>query len=228
MSTAHIIPPLYKYCNTASIDILDKCQLKVPTEFDDSSELTFEPIAESIPYIKMVTSRQMGLQPTLIKNTLDRYIMQNVKGCVLDKVGILCFSADSNNHDLWEHYASKHTGFLLGFNTMSEFFIGFEKVDYDNQKIIPNLHGNADDGRRDAKKWVLRKNRDKWEYQNEYRKIVPLNQTIINNSHIPPWHMLPIDPTIITSVTLGSKSTLKARINEILSRTIWHHISPIK
>jgi hypothetical protein len=94
-------PPaiLYKYLPPDRIDILENLQLRFsrPTDFNDTFDSDF-----LVP-----TSQGIGAKPA-------RYHLKN-------QLGVLCLTEKADNHLMWIHYAQKHNGFILGFNTQARF-----------------------------------------------------------------------------------------------------------
>jgi hypothetical protein len=93
-----------------------------------------------------------------------------------DSFGILTLSADPKNILMWGHYAEKHTGICVGFESTHSFFTGpseevfrIRHVDYENERHKTTL-GSAEG---DDLKIFFRKS-SVWFYENEYRVIRPL------------------------------------------------------
>ena len=85
---------------------------------------------------------------------------------VIDRFGVVCFSADWLDPVLWSHYGSKHRGIALGFDLHEGYAC---KVRYQPKRIdFPSEIGPEDVLRHLATKFKS------WEYEREWRIFVEL------------------------------------------------------
>ncbi|WP_160167633.1 DUF2971 domain-containing protein [Vibrio rotiferianus] len=127
------------------------------------------------PVFSIFESEQELLEPKkMIKDINDPNF-----GCpIFHHYGIFCLSGKRDNILMWSHYASNHTGFVIGFDANHPFFnqnlndscftkaIGnVEKVEYKQDKRRATSSA--------FESWFLQKAKD-WEYEDEYRMILPV------------------------------------------------------
>jgi hypothetical protein len=111
----------------------------------------------------------------------------------INKLGILCLTADPKNILMWGHYADCHKGCCIQFSTKSETFRRADKVDYPGEyptrRLIDAMGVNTQES--EAKFGVYTKSK-LWEYEQEWRL----------------WHMggpglYPFEQTSLTGVVFG-------------------------
>jgi len=131
---------------------------------------------------------------------------------------------------MWAHYASSHSGLVIEFREDHLLFSGpsFLKVEYSDE---PFTYDASNRTRRDnVELFAMRKGSD-WSYERESRLVIEL-------SHIAPpretsegrRYFLPIEPQLITSVTLGLRVSddLKAKVGESLEASHFGHVELFK
>ncbi len=85
--------------------------------------------------------------------------------------GICCFSATYNNHLLWSHYASSHTGICLKFDILQD--INFFKDDLkfvNYRSIMPSIDIDKSDEDFDFEEMIFTKSLN-WSYEQEIRLL---------------------------------------------------------
>jgi hypothetical protein len=84
--------------------------------------------------------------------------------------GVVCFSEQRDNLLMWSHYAAKHGGYCLEFDTRGEFWDGLRSVKY--QANMPTAKQRLRKRGRglDVTTFLLAKARD-WKYEKEWRLI---------------------------------------------------------
>ncbi|EKM7225683.1 DUF2971 domain-containing protein, partial [Salmonella enterica] len=127
---------------------------------------------------------------------------------IKEKFGVLCLSKIPNNHLMWSHYAQNHTGIMFEIdieklkectviaNTLkkikyTEQFpeITFEMIKGMNKELFPE----------EAKKLfevLLLTKQEIWNYENEYRSIIPIKNLAENG-------LFSLPKECFKSVTLG-------------------------
>ena len=253
------LPPLFKYCDTRAVPILEHRQLKVPTFFNDPFELSpivrcSDPQAFAVRYVRTVVlsnprfynahrstfpqcpnfasfqAYARGNLPKLYTALLAALPQMNAElqdeffDTLSNKNGILCFSADPVQHLMWSHYAESHTGFLIEFDSKHDFLGYAIKVDYMPGKVVYDPTIGPNDA---AIEEIVRTKSIHWKYEEEYRVIIPLQLTTLDTTKTPPWHMFPIDPASVKSVTFGCRTTdaLKNQITNVLAAPHWQHVA---
>ncbi|MGH7969684.1 MAG: DUF2971 domain-containing protein [Limisphaerales bacterium] len=253
------LPPLFKYCDTRAVPILEHRSLKVPTSFNDPFELSpvvqcSDPHAFAVRYVRTVVlsnprfynahrsifpqcrdfgafqAYARGNLPTMyaaLKAALPQMnteLQDEFFDTLSNKNGILCFSADPVQHLMWSHYAESHAGFLIEFDSKHDFLTYALKVEYMPQKAVYDPTIGPNDA---AIETVVRTKSLHWGYEQEYRVVIPLQLTTLDNSKTPPWHLFEIDPASVKSVTFGCKTTdaLKNQISTVLTAPHWHHVA---
>ncbi|MDR6240979.1 DUF2971 domain-containing protein [Aureibacter tunicatorum] len=157
-------------------------------------------------------------------------------------LGVICFSSKLDNLLMWSHYANNHEGICVEFDAESPFFNGqykdcgsslFENLDYDTKDIYDNvgtlkkveysnIRPSVIETRAlidDTKSWLVKSK--EWEYEDEYRIILPLDRSEskkINDLNI---SLFKIDKEIIKSVTMG------CQVQESVKKTISNYCSKL-
>lgn len=106
----------------------------------------------------------------------ERQPYNKVFRAISKKWGLLCFSQDWNEPILWSHYADKHKGIAIGFETLQDTVL---KVDYNPDPIRKQI-GLTSDSRTNEKLFLdlAKVKYKKWEYENEYRILVKLKDCL--------------------------------------------------
>lgn len=131
----------------------------------------------------------------------SRQLNDSLRPRMNSTVGVLCLCASNRSIVMWSHYASSHTGFLLGFDSENEFFqhrpdepddIGkLRKVTY-SSKRVSDKDPEAD--------FFFTKN-DEWTYEQEWRIL-----RFLKNADKTPAeniHLFAIPPSAIREVIIG-------------------------
>ena len=157
---------------------------------------------------------------------VDQRIQTEAQNIISRSFGVICFSANALNPVMWAHYASSQSGLVVEFNENHLLFSGrsFVRVAYSDE---PFIFDASDRGRRDDVELFAKRKSLKWSYEQESRLVIEL-------SHIPApretadgrRYFLPIDPQLITSVTLGLRMSdqLKAEVIRSLRTSNLEHV----
>ncbi|MCK4677768.1 MAG: DUF2971 domain-containing protein [Bacteroidales bacterium] len=154
---------------------------------EDEINLSIEELTK-----KLLTEGKINLQ-----NLKFREIFEGFKR----SLGVTCFSRESNDFLMWSHYADKHKGFCIGFDT--HYFN--EKCDLKVYKIIYSNSFKKYDFFNETElacnKWLTTKSK-KWKYENEYRLFTREKKpTLINEDGL-----LKFDENLIKHVSIGCKN----------------------
>ncbi|SER40698.1 Protein of unknown function [Nitrosomonas sp. Nm51] len=173
------------------------------------------------------------IAPT-IKNAIYEYTpkAKQIFSDVLQTVGILSLSEKFDHPLLWAHYADSHKGFIIEFEPEHIFFnrrrsdkdelFHLRKVKYINKSSIDDMtlsemHGDD----------ILATKDISWEYEAEWRMIVPLasaNKTLEGPDKI---HLYTVPLSSISSIIVGARATsmLYEELRAILALPNFEHIS---
>jgi hypothetical protein len=185
---------LYKYepFNEYSIKNLKNASLyfRPPKEFNDPFDCAL--LEESLSYSeedlvalynKRSKEEALNIPPIISKDQIPSVSIDKVKKVLkefvskkqkefLETKGCTCFSETNNSILMWGHYANRHKGFCLEFNTNFDPFSGAKEVKYRNEYPIYNPiadilndHEASDD---DLFPPISTKY-TQWEYEKEWR-----------------------------------------------------------
>lgn len=203
---------LYKYVTPERIDILRHGMIRFtqPHAFNDPFE-----IADTVDSI-------YGRGANPLETALDRSKIGNVMLEVLGKVasrglqqyfadqfGVLSLAEKPDNLLMWAHYARDHRGFVIELDGEQPFFHRREseedrlrhlrKVQYSRDRPAVALEDyNAADA-------LLIKSVD-WEYEQEWRMILPLDESSQKlETEVGSIHLFELPPACVTGLILGSR-----------------------
>jgi Protein of unknown function (DUF2971) len=111
------------------------------------------------------------------RRILDRDIIDYFKKDYDKHTGLLCFSQNWTSPVLWSHYACKHRGICLGFDIMKDLL---EKVNYIEKRAMITVGAKKSSHQvlEDLKEFVLRTKYNHWSYEEEFRCLVSLKDTV--------------------------------------------------
>ncbi len=108
-----------------------------------------------------------------------------------EKIGVLCLTESKDSLLMWAHYADRHTGYVIGFDSKDKWFncrIGendelrdLRKVEYMEKRPALTLHDTY------SKDVFFSKSKE-WAYEKEWRIIKPLDTA----SYTEPRHPYPV------------------------------------
>ena len=152
----NVLPPvLYKYqsCNVYSLRNLGNHSIwfSKPDTFNDpfDCDINFDIVDVTDENVKSMITRMGGAKDKSISNEdaikMALATTEIVKKKQWAEIGVACFAEEPENILMWSHYAEKHQGFCLKFDTSHHPFQAFEKervikVDYVNS--YPSLSIN--------------------------------------------------------------------------------------
>jgi hypothetical protein len=134
-----------------------------------------------------------------------RFSLQKHKDDFHNKYGMICFSSSWKNPLLWGHYAEYHKGMALGFEVPEELLF---KVDYTTERfkvLFDAEKGEVKDGENVIERLLTTKFKD-WEYEQEYRLLIPLLNKIPENGIFFEYFS---EILVLREVVLGLKSELE-------------------
>lgn len=158
-----------------------------------------------------------------------------------DRFGILSLSEVPTSLLMWAHYANSHTGIVLEFEsdhaffhqrTMLPVFGAIRRVEYSFERPAirvydPSATSVDEQIERIAAQLLLTKGKE-WEYEREWRMILPLMNTD-HHPHIVAGriHLFDIPAEAITAVILGARASAETReiVEDLVhSASDLHHI----
>ena len=124
-----------------------------------------------------------------------RQALVETKRQLSETTGLLCFSKTWRNPALWGHYADRHRGLCLGFDVPKALL---EKINYVKLRLpIPDVVDEA------FIKHLLRTKSLYWQYEQEYRAFVNLEEEIDGS------YFKDFSPEVrLRAVIVGAQSTV--------------------
>jgi len=158
-------------------------------------------------------------------NTQELDKSLDVVNMLSETTGVICFSAAPLQPLMWAHYANSHKGLVLEFDETSNFFHpdAFLKVDYAASRVEYNPDGA--DQRFMVELFARRKSLD-WQYEQEYRRIVNLDQTNKQVNGGQTLYLLNIAPELLKSVSFGLRAseTMKKEVLSLTEKSPLNHL----
>jgi hypothetical protein len=131
---------------------------------------------------------------------------------VLENYGVLCFSRNWKNPVLWSHYADRHRGMCLGFEVPDT---PLHSVTYlTNRAPLDDLLQRLTKSSAPPEP-LFRAKFEHWRYENEVRRILPLNQALKLGNH----YFWPFGADLtLTEVVVGPRcSVSRAHVQRALA-----------
>ena len=153
-----------------------------------------------------------------------RNVIRDFKDAYDSHTGLLCFSANWTNPVLWSHYGSKHRGVCLGFNLRQHLV---NKVEYQSDRILASLGDQPDPLtlNDDLQNLLLCTKFRHWEYEEEYKVFLPL-ENVIKEGRL---HFRAFDNDLdLAEVILGPQCTLSLDSVRRLTRALHPHAVTFK
>lgn len=150
-------------------------------------------------------------QVELYRSTLADEFRNDHMAVVGQEFGLVCLSETFDDLLMWGHYTDCHRGFVVGFNTRSEFFLEppLREVDYCEERV---LMGHRRDHRNPPWQELIlsltNRKSDQWKYEKEWRQLRDLSRCVKstdpNNPERTLYH-LPIESEAISCLIFGLK-----------------------
>lgn len=180
---------VYRYINLSDVDRLQELLLESklyfpkPSEFNDPFE--FKP--------KRITADTAGMDQELVEKYIDPSLERTYELiCTeLDKFGVCCFSESCASITMWSHYAERHSGACVGFETGNDFFEDLRHVDYDYERHDFDL---KNDTRDDIIRKVMLRKYESWMDEQEWRLL-----------RKPGGGAVGFNPNLLTQVIFGAR-----------------------
>lgn len=160
---------------------------------------------------------------------VDLDVQTGVPDKISEKFGIVCFASDGLHPTMWAHYGSSHAGLAIEFDEGHQMFSGrsFLKVEYSD---APFIFDASDQSNRDDVELFLKRKSPHWRYECESRLIMELSIIKRRDTSEGPRYFLPIDPRLITSVTLGLRAdrAFQEKVIQALQESRFQHVNRFK
>ena len=112
---------------------------------------------------------------------------------IVDKIGVLCLSANATSILMWAHYADAHRGVCLRFMPRNEFFLKAQRITYSEPYPTTTIF---DDNLARMKAMLLTKS-DDWSYEQEWR--------ILEQDRGPGEY--PFPPSVLDAIIVGCRAS---------------------
>ncbi|WED28124.1 DUF2971 domain-containing protein [Vibrio sp. DW001] len=171
---------------------------------------------------------------TIVDNTMDKDTQwqsaQDFLEIISQIVGVFCLTKCPSNILMWSHYASSHTGIVIGIEEGSQFLDnsdGVHRVEYTNER--PELDLSWLDGSKNIAEFgieVLRKKFSCWAYEEEVRAVFSLADSKAFDTDYGTIFLREFDPNSIQEVILGCRCSpeLEDEVIDILSDECYLHV----
>lgn len=251
-------PPkkLFKYCDANGLLVLKNIEVKVtpPDEFNDPFELhpklniTFSDkflnklrnSFASKRYLKGDLLVHLQVMWERRKRHIINFVNspeseEGLKNDLSSKFCLLCLSSHPDNLLMWGHYADKHKGLVIGFD--SEHLwpkLQIHEVKYHSDRKRPICLGSYDDDGKlsyaEDVTLALRTKAVDWQYENEFRILIERKDCTEKYSTTDKKHLYvrKIDPKSIAQVVIGFKSNLESEIRAALDKPELRHVRLFK
>ena len=174
-----------------------------------SSEYSFDDIRRK----RLKISRLSDLNDPFELMSVDmptrdhRKIFNSFKRDMNEKYGVLCFSKDWKNPVLWSHYSDKHKGICFGFDVLDDLLMNIE---YRGTKLLEEIEASLTPEKLtpDLMQKILKTKFEDWEYENEVRIFVQLEEADRETGH----YFKVFDSTLaLKDVIVGARSNVKKK-----------------
>ncbi len=206
-------------------------------QWDEILQKEYDSLPESVKLalsFEKLKKLSKGKKPSIIAatKTMQRSaadLLQAKSHELLEEmVGVLCLTANENDHLMWAHYADSHKGFLIEFDTTNRFFDQRKSKD-DSLRHLVKVDYEAF-----RKRYILSELKAEnlyavkdiaWEYENEWRMMVALqdaDEKLESDGDV--MHLFKFPFQSIKRVILGANSNqdLERRVKDAWSINFPH------
>lgn len=189
----------------------------------------------TVESFKQYKTRIRGLRRSIAPEVADLVARQldERRHTMVDRlssqIGIICFTATPTSLLMWAHYASSHTGLVIGFDVRHPVFEQTKRlgpVAYSRLRPIISLGGMATPSLSQSGWDTLLTKSSEWEYESEWRTTTPLASTqhIVRNGLTEYFASMPAKA--VKSVILGARasSDLQSKVLHLVTNTDYSHI----
>ena len=157
---------------------------------------------------------------------IDQELQEQILDRISDLLGVVCFSKNPTHPLMWAHYADKHEGLAIEFDTQSPFFQtqDFIEVEYHGERaeFEPSQHEKS----REQIEVFSKRKSPHWDHEEEMRLVVHLDKTTIQRTEKGDIRLLQIPSSLIKSVTFGARTKREVReeVQRLLIRPNLQHV----
>lgn len=225
---------IYRYMNTATAwECLKESTLAFtpPFRFNDPFDtniavdpvVTADDIREFYPKCAAVCpdgpTEDQVVEAYLKDPALVRNFMAKARDNFMrNSIGVACFTElrpDAMNAPLmWAHYADRHHGVVLGFETAHPNLLDIEPVDYSGDRPVHRKLGGKLDGKQYMKSKV-------WGYEQEWRLNATLHQCEVRMIAQTPIYVQTLSRDSFASITFGCRTPPEFKTAVALSLKQW-------
>lgn len=183
-------------------------------------------------FIQLAKGREEAVKNLVV--CMEPKVVQMLPGMLQETtnslMGALSLSEVYDHELMWSHYADEHRGFVLGFDSSHSFF-NQKKIESDElrhlHKIKYSKFPPAINLMETSASEVFFIKSSKWEYENEWRMLLPLSDSskcIVKKPY--PIHLFKFPTQAINCVILGSRSSdvIQNQIKSLLKADEFSHI----
>lgn len=139
-----------------------------------------------------------------LTNRHQRSAFRSWKDQINDRYGVVCFSANWRSSLHWSHYGDKHHGLCLGFDLPDEKAV---HVKYRRSRMTVST-GSLDEA---TVMRLLSTKSDEWQYEQEARIVVPLEEPDPSNGHFFVDFGTEEEGLVLREIVVGSLCSLTRR-----------------
>lgn len=211
---------LYKYLQPDRIDVLKNAELRFtqPDEFNDAFDSTplFEQLGSREDFEEISRTCYPWATPQLhdrmLHDTLapeNSYIVNRLTLALMRKgFGILSLSESCDSTLMWSHYARSHEGFVLGFDSDSEYFRDAIRVVYSSDR--PKRMSLVEL----TKTELFCTKSKEWEYEREWRVVrlgSDASRQLRRGMKLLPIYLFKFPKAAVSRVIFGARSNQSIR-----------------
>jgi hypothetical protein len=171
----------------------------------NNQQMTPEEAISSISKASLDTLRAY----TQGNETIEKKIHEIVLRQINKQIGVFSLTETDNNELMWSHYAGNHTGYVVGFDTNTDFFSRRKNDPIGCGELMNVIYSDntpvvyVDPGNLEIPKELFFTKTTKWQYEREWRMIRMLSTA--DTTAEPSIHLFEIPPESIVSITFGLK-----------------------
>ena len=159
----------------------------------------------------------------------DSHLQAAMQDLISEVVGVICFTANGLDHQMWAHYASSHHGLVIELQQDYPAFSlpSFFPIEYSDEPVVLDASSGIT---RDDIALLLRRKRSDWSSEMESRFVVPLARARVHDLPEGRRYFVRIGSEIVVSFTLGLRTNdeIRRAVIELLRRPEFAHVKGFK
>lgn len=142
-------------------------------------------------------------------------VLKDAKDAFIERdVGVACFTEQANDPLMWAHYADKHRGVMIGFDTSNPIFSNARLVKYSKMRPVHRRLGGRLSGKEMMKSNI-------WKCEREWRVSAALGQCEVRMIAQTPIYLQTLPRDSFASVTFGCRASVEFKSAVALSLSKW-------